>query len=1005
MKKSFTTRRRGSALLIVLGFLSFMMVSAVAFSVYMRIERQASSNYRHATTGRHMLNSALCRAIDEVDSELRVERVNTEGSARPRKFPSWPGRTKPSAVPNGLDNSAECRVLSQESLSFIPASLVNDVRRYAITNKEDRVTGVNAANNAYSYLGTKWRPLSMPVASLGSPSQDAPNAYEEAIVGRYAYLCVNVSDMLDVNTCRASARDAVTNRVSLGHLFGDNTDTRKKFDAYTESTAHRYETLQDFYACMYNNNDADGGTFGSPYHEYMNAGNSSDADSVFDDADLHVLVTDALAKAQPARRTACNILQQQPLAPAVLRAARPTPGDIVLQNVEIANRDGFLDALTAAFAGRLPGGADLVKTFPTCLADYLDEDSIPKQLNMPTVEMVPMVNQILVPDFFAPKIIRRTEPVPEASPPRNRTIYSVQLISAPEAAQMDVELVFPFKHIRDRTDKPAFKVEVKAFLRVVHSHEKLNNQNLFLMQPPVLPNYIPLTATVDAPDFWNRDTSDPDNCYDVAHVRFEVNQQAVTLDIIDNEGTLLTPGFEIGKAFSVALVAFARVKQGNNIVDSAPQWEPYPGFNLSEEEEFMTAPKLFFQTLPSSVPVQSDMSAAVDIPIPYEWASLEIPDSRFNYNAANWLRNDDRNAIVPRMNESTRNLLGQDGRDGDIFLAVSNAGQLNSPYELGFIVRPFKHNVLGAAVDFRTQLTADQAEDKDAMFRTVRLYDHGDPSDLFKRAADPLYLHFTAEHADGTVPGQRVNPLSTIPNVLWAAFDDTPLDYWYASRDITQPAQRKIMQDNTYTKKYGTADWNKLRNGWISCLTNTVAAARINEDWNKGLPQFYGSWQRFGWYSDGDATRVFNPQPAVPGVPVTVSKPLHEIDRKMLCGFSLDAFSDRQQLFLYFLRAEVTVPSFGTAQESGTRSLAGGRAVALVWRDPYPVGYDIENDNYPQSTWYPNNRRISPWYQVNLGRYNDDHEPYSTDNSLGGANGRSLGYHEHRVLFFKQLEN
>ena len=39
-----TSNRRGSALLIVLGFLSFMVVSAVAFAVFMRAERRPSAS-------------------------------------------------------------------------------------------------------------------------------------------------------------------------------------------------------------------------------------------------------------------------------------------------------------------------------------------------------------------------------------------------------------------------------------------------------------------------------------------------------------------------------------------------------------------------------------------------------------------------------------------------------------------------------------------------------------------------------------------------------------------------------------------------------------------------------------------------------------------------------------------------------------------------------------------------------------------------------------------------
>jgi hypothetical protein len=129
----------------------------------------------------------------------------------------------------------------------------------------------------------------------------------------------------------------------------------------------------------------------------------------------------------------------------------------------------------------------------------------------------------------------------------------------------------------------------------------------------------------------------------------------------------------------------------------------------------------------------------------------------------------------------------------------------------------------------------------------------------------------------------------------------------------------------------------------------------------------------------------------------------------MLYSFSLDAFSDRQQLFLYILRAEVTVPSFGSSSDSSVKSLAGGRAVALVWRDPYPEGYEKENNTWTLGNWYGSTpQRISPWYQVNIKRYSDNYEPMQNDPSLQrveSPNGRFNGYHQHKVLYFKQLDN
>ena len=55
--------RSGSALLVVLGFLSFMVVSAVAFSIYMRASRAPSSYLRRNASVRQVVKAAVARAI------------------------------------------------------------------------------------------------------------------------------------------------------------------------------------------------------------------------------------------------------------------------------------------------------------------------------------------------------------------------------------------------------------------------------------------------------------------------------------------------------------------------------------------------------------------------------------------------------------------------------------------------------------------------------------------------------------------------------------------------------------------------------------------------------------------------------------------------------------------------------------------------------------------------------------------------------------------------------
>ena len=58
--------RKGSALLIVLGMLSFMVVSAVGFSIYMRSSRTPSSYLRRNIAARYLVRSALAKAIEVI---------------------------------------------------------------------------------------------------------------------------------------------------------------------------------------------------------------------------------------------------------------------------------------------------------------------------------------------------------------------------------------------------------------------------------------------------------------------------------------------------------------------------------------------------------------------------------------------------------------------------------------------------------------------------------------------------------------------------------------------------------------------------------------------------------------------------------------------------------------------------------------------------------------------------------------------------------------------------
>ncbi len=977
--RSIHTRSHGSALLIVLGFLSFMMISAVSFAIYMRIERQASSNYRHTVEARHILNTALCRAIEEVDSDLRDQ--SNISTNKEYKFPAyWRHRIRTSSVEDEENNEQDARVLSMEALSFVPGILVNEVRRYAVRDED-----VDD-----DWMGAKWRELSMPVPSLGDESGRTLSADGQAVIGRYAYVCINVSDMLNVNDC--------TNRIGISQLFNTaDSDPVGKAEAFVDkyiNTDYRYDTLQDFYACMQQRRGHDRSSlssvrkaldntpFGSPYHLWQ--GSSSGGDAGYSYADKQVLVTDGMAKPEPVNTgSGCNILTTQPV---VL-------GNDPYEQVKLQH--DFLTALQLALpSNHRPSSSDTYMTdttMGTLIADYLDEDSIPRQLNMPSVEMVPMISQIVIDNTanagFQPKFI--VEPDNSTTPPtEKRSIKLIGNATAGGSVDLSVEVVWPFRTFKKQL---ALLGSHSYTLNAVLCFKVVRNETLKTMCDWTACN-IKLT---DPTGSEINDCSEVNinnnvnSCYQDVRLTFKI-PASTTIEIpLVAAGTAVS-GYALSDNISVACAMLVQVIQdGSVIVDQVPCMRVANRTGDQTTSWLSETPKLYFQTEAAVL-----SSAANNQYLSYKKNSLEIADPRFNYRAGDWVASSTTDSTVDeKINSSTTAILGQDGRDSDIFMSVANTKTMQSPGELGFILRPFAYDDgSGDANDLMSQTAISSVPDYNAMFRTVRLYDHGDPNELVNRAHDLVYDYFYTETTDGTVSGSRVNPLSNIPLVLQSAIYDTPYDYFIV-------AQKKSDQtDYRFNRINWDSSWPTFADAWAGSFVSNSVQTRLNAgiSYTDRLASFYGDWDKFEWYSDysSDPSRkkIFK---------TTLNHSLYEIDRKMLFSYSLENFCDRQQLFLYILRAEKTGQRLGSDAENGTRSLAGGRAVALVWRDPYPSGLkcrvDSDYDSDRMAYWsdYPDGQPATPWRQYHIN-----------DSTIGNVSvKRRQDLHEHRILFFKQLDN
>lgn len=904
MRFLFKTEKKGSALLVVLGFLSFMIISAVSFAIYMRVERQSSSSYRHAVVGRHLLETALYRAMDQVDADLRGYRYQVvEGNevqdgapVQGKKFPDhWKAGGRFLTSVTDASDAEPARVLSLEALSFLPASLVNDAR----------VTSLDA----------QWRRMSV---VSGSNRRD---------VGRYAFLCVNVSDMLNVNGCTNMVRSG-SNLVSIASLLTDPKSSTivdwTKAKAFTERTVQdiHYSTLQDFYACMKGaNSKFFGGDSDSPVLDFFEKGDSELFN--YDNARNHLLVTDGFAKAPAtAPDQVCNlgVPDGQPFVAGALSGSG-FAAPALQSKFEAAFRQAFPSADNSYVAGVLPG----------LLADYLATDAnLTWGLDTPSVKLTPMICQFIIANNSGAEIKTRVE----GSGASAKTIVDVQLIEdagAPTFGNFGLQarVCYPFKNIATAR-QGQYTLEVKGFISVLANRSG----------EPTSATLASKGANELRYEFTGKGTFNPasilgqppaeDACYvtvDLPLTGDAVNNK--TIPMIDEDGVIKTTGFAEGSDFSVVLaISSALIKNSKgSVVDLVPCNRLVAAVKAKDPSIDIPLPLLYFETAP--VKLAKNLAAKR---MPYEWQSLEVPDPRFNHFAMNWVNNHADTYSAMGMHSVTRSLLGNDGRDSDIFMSNSNMQTLYSPGELGFLIRPYQYKD-DISTNYRTKKAPDpNTDDSDAYFRTIRLYKQGNK--------DPDYVYgsfMNAADAQGTLPlanRVRINPLSTSTNILKLAITGVPYDYSVSTRPETENLTEKIFSGSKNR-------WEEFANAWASQLSQLVETYQLNGKMDKSIASCPAVAQ-MAWYN-ADKRSCLG---------VALPNELFEVDRKMMYAFSLDSMSDRQQLFLYFFQAEVIAP----LSLAKSRSLAGGRAVAVVARDPYPKGGTGD-------------------------------------------------YHEHKVLFFKQLDN
>lgn len=1063
-----TASRRGSALLIVLGMLSFMIISAIAFSAYMRYSRLPSSYLRRTDAARMLVRSAVARAIDEIDHALANNPhpgLGTE-TVDGTRHNYWKHRVffgQRTTVSE--ENTAP--VLTLEGLAYIPPPLVNDARYYS------RRT---------------------PTAGWKSFGFDA---------GRYAYCALDVSDYFDINRLQADvARSSASNRrISLAQCFENATHTSpgsgaESWDTFMEGFRKVNDdtgemtwgsivplvSLADLNLALYDKGGDSGvGGLSSPWCKYVWNQGDGFYDSM-DDTTLEKfrnmtfltdgLFTDPNGDSEAAKKD--NGSDYDELYD--LTYEQPFQASMTKKNANTTIRS----VLTSGGRALVRLSDSLPKIGLLALLDYLDEDRVPLSLALPTVERVPMCCGIkpgftdlqLKVNSVVSKVCRddlcKTEWTQGAMQPEGTTETVYQKISYaidPQGLQglqggVKALYAYPFAHEDGITgDKFTIDGRMSVFFSlddkpvrlrtsnaerttdVLHLTESFMNDkgvngngiinvpfdqaqftpkqidenpedavqevvlgtklaqgigpSLAADQHPIMTityrwnivwKKLPNVGTV--PTYTTRDQAAANTAEsaleliaahcgippigaDGAPVQAYMNDTSFLNLIKDGKGESVSLKVAFwtrvkdrdGKTVDLVPATVADDKTFNRIVNTDfPGWNKYCG---------QSWPLMKFDTdglgFTYSVESLDKLSTAASgklVP-----SAVMIDDPRFNAAPESWYTCSDVSA-----SEWVKNN-GAEGRDGDIFMATSDRGYLQSIYELAFLTRFSSLESRGDSElgSYKTPQDSDRVSfnakgndirNEHLMWRTYSPFktDNGDWDD-FEGCG------FTSA---GT--GFKVNPYSDSTNVIMSAFANTPVDWHCAATNAPTESRYEdfaSLSAAEFNKKYAWNAYSSVQNNRISYDDLRAVASRLmsgvrngrteNQDdaKNNTIPDcdykdWLDVWEGLGWYDRSGDNSLAGHQLS------GNSAYLWTADRKFLYGFWRECFAVRQQMFLVFVRAEPMMMGGGAMGRLPPQ--LGGRAVALVWRDPTKtVATATGKDNNPG---YPHKTRILFYKQL-----------------------------------------
>ncbi len=1079
--------RRGSALLIVLGMFAFMLVSAVAFSVYMRSSRAPSSFLRRNVATRQLVRAALARAIDEIDTAIGNDPfpgvgynhdIPSESGSQGEKLKNdnWHGRV---LVPSNEVALAETvSTISLEGLGYLPSCLANEARYWSRHTRT-----------------AKWHPFNFGM-------------------GRYAFTAVNVSDFFDINAfvSKSDGRrrqylnrsSAPHGRVSPTYLFRGS----EKGDMDTGGSASKlfldvlaggsgvgggnwpslddvpFTSLMDVNLAIGQSGNSLGG-LASPYIDLIRNNNGS---------------TYLSGSEEAARRSlfvAGGWNSDSNLTYDAYRAWKP--GSVNLRYGEFQPFDGcswFPDSTTLAHCyndvpASHPFWQPYNNNFPilstALLCDYLDTDNVPLSLCIPCVEAVPMLCGVELNDNCVRYTASMVETELQAANPEQGTkkkikrTYSFKVeVDGLEAA---LTAVYPFYN---GPQGQASGYTAEAFARIFFVAEPSGSG----LNDSGLRTSLSALGTMDAGGSqwdWSGTTeaayiqavcgdatvtakaaSGVGDAAEESAVQADIAMRmanSLTKDVMlaelvyevseDGKETLIEAECVNGTGinfydgswgamnflnefkndshpdlkFRPSVAVWARIKNaGNKTVDMVPAVPENDnlngfaenvglnGFNAAGGGAAGTPLLRFFPKVDddaSGIRLTKDYfkaNSGQSREAQWKQKAYIANDPRTNWAPEQWWATDSTTNPKDLWLRELRTFRSNDTlRDSDIFMSVSDQGYLQSMYEWMMIPQVRELTVSGnpewgafeggnGGYNGTVRTAIGDVAYSGVMWRTYR-------SDAF--GYDSTWGSINDLEFDEPENGIRVNPYTDMIDVMLGAFANMPYDWWSAGTNNVSRSEKNYMnalapawEDSylfdwscTYRDVYSMAYWWMqafgrrelgdeqrqkslyMADGWLDAFDNAV-------NWRNGtLNRTFNENFQKGNTLDTAALGGFND---------TVSSILGEMtfaERKFLYGYLRGCFANTHQLFLVFVRAE---------SPSGGAEGSGGRAVALVWRDP---SAPMENGKFRKSdggTEDPQYGKDNAQKYLNVSGNRPE--------EMWRLNSRNYPPHRTRVLFYHQLD-